>query len=82
MKLKTPCCPTCNKPATGTVESLKGVAEFAGDPSAGPVEYGGNTKVWWDEQKTDRDEKGRAIVVCEEGHDWPTEIEEPQHGEG
>ncbi len=55
--------------ARGTLETLRGVAEFVATPD-GSIEYTGYTNLWWDEQRTVVDEGGYARLVCPEGHDW------------
>ncbi len=83
MKLQTPFCPQCGAPAQGTLERLCGRADFNVDPGPGvEVEYGGDTKIWWDEQRTvlEQDDEpetptNRPIVCCSEGYTWPTIIE-------
>ncbi len=62
-------CPECGQTARGTVEVLAGCAEFEvrGD---GEAVYSGYTEVWWDEQRSERNEAGRVHLVCPSGHDW------------
>ena len=83
MKLHTPNCPECNAPAQGTVERLTGYAQFTGEP--GPdtaVEYSGWTEIWWDEQRTVRQNEDAPagpdnlpLVCCPSSHTWPTAID-------
>ncbi len=83
MKLHTPLCPECGAPAQGTLERISGRADFNIDP--GPdveVEYGGETDIWWDEQRTvlERDDApesptNRPVVCCPNGHTWATVID-------
>lgn len=37
-------------------------------------EYGGNTDILWDTQKTIRDKKKRVTLKCDERHMWKSEI--------
>jgi hypothetical protein len=76
MKLEIPNCPQCGLIAKGTVEQVQGLAllgEIGGD---GRCEYGGETKIWWDEQRTVLDQDGRATLVCHDGHQWQSLITE------
>lgn len=83
MKLHIPRCPECGEPARGTLERLHGCAEFTQPPANGQsVEYSGRTEVWWEEQWTlcQNDDVPEGpdnlpLVVCPNGHDWPTVIE-------
>ena len=79
MKLSKPTCPECGQPAIGTCDTIPGCALFmtaaGGDPDGNPdVEYGGETKVYWDGQMTDKVD-GLPQVQCHAGHQWGTEIE-------
>lgn len=79
MKLKVPLCPECNEPAIGTLETLQGVANFGSEPVGDwgapiDVEYGGDTDIWWNSQKSVRNDKGETEVTCENDHTWFTEI--------
>lgn len=76
MNLQTPLCPECGRPALGTVEALAGVAEFENFEDPFVREYSGYTRVWWDEQKTKRNQKGEIELVCEEAHSWFSEVKE------
>ncbi len=73
MILKKPLCPTCNKPAKGTVETLQGIALFIEGASPNlETDYSGTTEVDWDSQSTNEDEDGNIQVACEDGHFWCT----------
>lgn len=68
--------PTKNTDPRGTLETLKGVAEFK-QYEDGSFEYEGNTDVWWDEQKTvskERRRHGRDVqlvkLVDADGDEW------------
>lgn len=82
MILEKPVCPGCGEGAVGTVDTIYlCIAEFdrvAGDKendgNPNEVEYGGNTKVSWDDQETNTNEKGESEVTCENGHSWFTKI--------
>lgn len=53
----------------GTLERITGVAVIAharGDSLTDPT-YAGDTRVWWDEQRTIKDDQGRPIYVDEDG---------------
>jgi hypothetical protein len=69
----------------GTLETLSGVAltlelSRSADGTV-TFEYEGETKIWWDEQKTVR-RHGKAVFVDTEGNEWtedqlvPAEAEE------
>lgn len=55
----------------GTLERITGVAHALDYDENGDPEYDGETTVWWDEQETAVDAKGRTIYVDEEGGQWP-----------
>jgi len=69
-------CPTCQAPARGTVERLTGVALLSEPDADGRVEYTGWTDVWWDEQRSVTDKRGRVRLICHAGHEWWAEIQE------
>ena len=72
--LSVPTCPECGERPRGTIEELKGVAEFKDDPD---LEYSGHTEIWWDEQRSVRTPDGKVILICSEcGHEWPSEMTE------
>lgn len=75
MKLLIPKCPTCGGPATGTIETVSGLALLTLPDENGVCDYEGETKIWWDEQRTIYDDKGRAKLVCHQGHEWASAIE-------
>jgi hypothetical protein len=50
MKLSIPNCPECGQPATGTLETVQGVALLQGPDSKGSFEYIGETVIDWDSQ--------------------------------
>ena len=68
-------CPECGEYAKGTFETVPGLAllNFVDD---GEAEYFGQTDVCWDMQATDRDEQGRATLMCPAGHTWQAAMDE------
>lgn len=66
-------CPYCGSAATGTDETIPGVALF-GEPveNGGTVhvDHFGETEVEWDGQRQIVDEAGRVSLVCKDGHRW------------
>jgi hypothetical protein len=83
VKVHQPVCPACGALAVGTVERLNGVALFAAPAGSGATAYGGETEIWWDEQRTaleqpdDPEERpdNRPLVCCRSGHEWPSAID-------
>lgn len=75
MKLAIPNCPECGESARGTVDTISACAEF-GEINGGETEYIGDTDVWWDEQKTNLNDAGDSEVICKNGHEWFTKIEQ------
>ena len=73
MKFAMVNCPECGERARGSVETICGVAVFTDPGPDGSVQYEGDTDLWWDEQKTIRDNRGRVQLTCPNGHDWFTE---------
>jgi len=67
-------CPQCGELPRGTVEQLGGVALLGEPDHHGRVHYTGSTDVWWEEQRTQKDEQGRAILICDQGHEWPASV--------
>lgn len=65
-------CPACGEHADGTLETVTGKALLNFDAD-GNAEYGGETEIFWDEQKTVRDEAGPVTLICANGHDWQAE---------
>ena len=74
MRCATPRCPTCGELAAGTLETLSGRAGLAFD-DAGNADWAGGTDLFWDEQLTVRDRRGRVTLLCRCGTDWPSEVE-------
>ena len=77
MRFKKPHCPECGELLRGTVEVLHGCAEIepnnpgdVSDPAALEFQYSGQTDVWWDGQRTCEDNRGRAQLICPNGHEW------------
>lgn len=75
MKIEIPNCPKCNSQARGTVETLTACAEFDQEDAAAPI-YSGYTEVFWEEQKTNRDNDGRVELICHNHHSWFSRIVE------
>jgi hypothetical protein len=63
-------CPECGEQALGTLETVPGLALLVFDDN-GDAE--GETKIDWDSQVSQRDEAGRVLLECSEGHQWPAE---------
>lgn len=66
-------CPVCGLPPIGTLETVTGLALLTPSESGPGYDYEGETKIWWDEQKTVRDKSGHVTLVCNGGHDWRAE---------
>jgi hypothetical protein len=75
MQFKVLKCPVCNEIAKGTIETLKGCAQFDPPDDEGKVNYSGYTEVFWDEQKTVTNLIAYAQLVCPAGHDWFSPVE-------
>lgn len=56
---------------TGTLERLAGEAQITqarlDDNGLTAFDYAGDTKVWWDEQRTQRDHRGLVVFIDENG---------------
>ena len=74
IKLKIERCPECGAPVKGTSETLLGRANLFATPDG--WEYTGDTEVFWNEQRTIRDECDRIELLCEDGHSWFSEYTE------
>lgn len=73
MKLAIPNCPTCSKPAIGTVDVIPGTALFIKPPdSKRAVEYL-ETRVHWDGQTTQLGPNQLPLLTCGE-HEWESQI--------
>ena len=69
-----PCkCPECGAPPKGTLETVPGLALLAEPDEHGEFEYEGETEIFWNAQKTDRDDDGRVTLECTNGHAWQAE---------
>ncbi len=76
MKIHRPKCPQCGEPPRGTVETVSGCALLNEYPEgSGFYDYDGETKIWWDEQKTITSPNGRARMICYSGHEWWSRID-------
>ena len=74
MKLSIPICPKCGERAIGSLEQLYGIATFSHFEN-GIVENSGSTDINWNGQRTVTDDKtGDPILVCINGHEWPSKI--------
>lgn len=76
MKLQTFRCPECGEIASGTLEIVQGKALLDFHGETGEADYGGETKIWWDTQETVLDERGDVTLVCSNGHDWSSAVED------
>ncbi|CAG0952264.1 hypothetical protein PLCT2_00264 [Planctomycetaceae bacterium] len=54
----------------GTVEKVRGCAVFIDAGDAGVLDWGGETDVWWDEQKTVRSKSGKVQLIDHKGNTW------------
>ncbi len=70
MKLSIPACPHCGQPATGTLETIQGVALLQGPDPGGNFQYEGQTLIDWDSQKTVVDRNGLVTLSCDQHHEW------------
>ena len=55
-------CPLCKTIASSTVETVAGTADLIEVKDG--LQYGGETTIEWDSQKTDRDDRGLTIFWC------------------
>jgi hypothetical protein len=69
MKFDVPRCPVCNELAKGTLESVPGMALLI-FKQEGEAEYLGETEIFWKDQVTRFDRKGRVTLLCTNGHQW------------
>lgn len=76
MQFIPPACPQCGQPPKGTIERLLGLALLDVDEETGSAQYGGETELWWDSQKSVRDKQGRVTLVCANDHEWKAEMSE------
>lgn len=67
MRWEIETCPECGEEASGTVESLMGVAMI--ERLHGEFQYSGYTDVLWDAQKSVTKD-GKELLVCGNGHEW------------
>lgn len=73
MVFDAPRCSICGELASGTLESVPGVALLVFDEN-GQAEYEGETKLNWNDQITCRDGEGRVTLECPNGHQWQARI--------
>jgi hypothetical protein len=69
MKFDVPRCPVCDELAKGTLESLPGMALLI-FKQEGEAEYLGETEIFWNDQVTRFDRKGRVTLLCTNDHRW------------
>ena len=62
-------CENCGETATGTVETVPGVALVLFDEE-GNAEYAGETRISWNDQTSLIDVHGRVTLECPNGHQW------------
>jgi hypothetical protein len=72
-------CPQCGKSAQGTQETIPGIALF-GEPSRQgqlvEVDYGGETEIDWNGQRTVKNAAHQVALVCADGHCWWASVEQ------
>ena len=76
MKFKPVTCPKCGKLAKATLDTVPGMALLNIDLDTSEAEYEGTTEICWEDQRTERDSEGRYMLACENGHEWPAELQE------
>jgi hypothetical protein len=69
MKFDVPRCPVCDELAKGTLESVPGMALLMFNEQ-GEAEYLGETEIFWNDQVTRFDRRGRVTLLCTNGHEW------------
>lgn len=69
MQFDVTTCPQCGEPANGILEQVQGRAHLEVNTKTGAAEYGGETEMFWDEQRPVLRE-GKAVLLCHNGHDW------------
>ena len=74
MKFKPIACPEGAAPAQGTLDTIPGLALLNVDTETGEADYQGMTEVWWDDQRTIQDARGRHMLQCTNGYDWAAEM--------
>ena len=62
-------CPECGQAARGTQETTPGLALLMFDDE-GQAEYEGETKMDWNNQTTDVDDRGQVTLECPDWHRW------------
>ena len=86
MRFSPIACPECGEPARGTAEVIYGRANFlypddlddesnaetiqAAIDAGAVLEHEGETKMFWDSSRTLRDDEGRCVLLCCNGHEW------------
>lgn len=69
-------CPECGEQVCCSLETMQGQALIMKSVSTDPrlFEYEGSTEVLWDSQRSIRDPEGsdHVVLMCENGHEWPS----------
>jgi hypothetical protein len=64
-------CPECGELANAVMEEIRYCRALISEPGPdGEVEYSGGTDVNWDGQAPMREDGGRILLTCPDGHDW------------
>lgn len=69
MMFDVPRCPVCGELASGTLETVPGLALLCFDEN-GEAAYVGETKIAWNDQVTCHDREGQVTLECPDGHRW------------
>lgn len=79
MHFSKPFCPHCGWLADGTLETITGKAglmwdkdnpQYTLDRTQGLADYNGETKMFWNEQRTVTNKRGLVVMLCPNGHEW------------
>lgn len=70
MTFSRPACPTCGRPASGTLERVYGWAGLIRKLPENTFEYDGETKIDWNGQRTVLDRNGFVTLHCDNNHTW------------
>lgn len=65
-----PQCPACGDAAVGTIEQITGRARIDGVTPEGEVVWNGHVELDSESQRSELDEGGRPVFVCDRGHGW------------
>lgn len=77
MRFAIPRCPKCGDTPKGTLETVTGLALLQHEDN-GLFTYSGETKMFWDEQKSVPVDSERVTLLCHQGHDWESAMEETE----